>query len=101
MYIFDLLDDKIKESAIYREKYPESSLLELSNIMTLETGNKISKSCLNHRFRKIKEFADKMNTTQQRVSEWECNKVEPSLYNILRIIKVLNTSFEELTDGIE
>jgi DNA-binding protein WhiA len=58
--MFDLLDDKIKESAIYREKYPESSLLELSNIMTLETGNKISKSCLNHRFRKIKEFADKI-----------------------------------------
>jgi len=58
--MFDLLDDKIKESAIYREKYPESSLLELSNIMTLETGSKISKSCLNHRFRKIKEFADKI-----------------------------------------
>lgn len=47
------------------------------------------------------EFARKMNTTQQRVSEWECNKVEPSLYNIIKIIKVLNTSFEELTDGIE
>ncbi|MDE7439561.1 MAG: helix-turn-helix domain-containing protein, partial [Clostridia bacterium] len=28
-----------------------------------------------------KEFAIKMNTTQQRVSEWECDKVEPSLYN--------------------
>ena len=47
-----------------------------------------------------KEFALKMNTTQQRVSEWECDKVEPSLYNILKIIKVLNTSFEELTEGI-
>lgn len=48
-----------------------------------------------------KEFASKMNTTQQRVSEWECNKVEPSLYNILKIIKVLNTTFEELTEDIE
>ena len=48
-----------------------------------------------------KDFADKMETTQQRVSEWECDKVEPSLYNILKIIKVLNTSFEELTEGIE
>ncbi len=48
-----------------------------------------------------KEFAHKMNTTQQRVSEWECNKVEPSLYNILKIIKVLNTNFEDLVDGIE
>ena len=48
-----------------------------------------------------KEFADKMGTTQQRVSEWECNKVEPSLYNILKIISVLRTTFDELTDGIE
>ena len=48
-----------------------------------------------------KEFANKLGTTQQRVSEWECNKVEPSLYNLLRIIKVLNTTFEELTEGLE
>ncbi len=57
-------------------------------------------------FRKInkisqQEFAKKMNTTQQRVSEWECDKIEPSLYNILKMLKVLNTTFEELTDGIE
>ncbi len=55
--MFDLLDDKVKESAIYREKYPETSLLELSKIMSMETGNNITKSCLNHRFRKIKELA--------------------------------------------
>ncbi|MBO5925856.1 MAG: helix-turn-helix transcriptional regulator [Clostridia bacterium] len=47
------------------------------------------------------DFAKEMSTTQQRVSEWECNKVEPSLYNLMKIIKVLNTTFEELTDGIE
>ena len=47
-----------------------------------------------------KEFALKMNTTQQRVSEWECDKVEPSLFNIIKIIAVLETSFEELTDGV-
>ena len=57
-------------------------------------------------FRKInkisqKDFANRMQTTQQRVSEWECNKVEPSLYNILRILKVLEISFEELTEEIE
>ncbi len=46
------------------------------------------------------EFAKLMNTTQQRVSEWECNKVEPSLYNVMKMISVLNTSFEELTDGV-
>jgi len=58
--MYDLLDEKIRESAEYRIRYPETSLLELSKIMTLETGSNISKSCLNHRFRKIKEFADKI-----------------------------------------
>lgn len=57
-------------------------------------------------FRKInkisqKEFADKMQTTQQRVSEWECNRVEPSLYNLMRILKVFDITFEELTEGID
>lgn len=48
-----------------------------------------------------KEFARKMDTTQQRVSEWECNKIEPSLYNIIKILKLYNITFEELTDGIQ
>ena len=48
-----------------------------------------------------KEFAERLNTTQQRVSEWECNKVEPSLYNIIKILKVFEITFEELTEGIE
>ena len=61
------------------------------NLKTIRKINKISQQ----------EFAIKMDTTQQRVSEWECDKVEPSLYNLLKIIKILNTSFEELTDGIE
>lgn len=60
------------------------------NLKNLRKLNKISQ----------KVFASKMDTTQQRVSEWECNKVEPSLYNIIKMIKVLNTTFEELTDGI-
>jgi len=57
--MYDLLDEKIRESAEYRIRYPETSLLELSKIMTLETGSNISKSCLNHRFRKIKEIISK------------------------------------------
>ena len=61
------------------------------NLKALRELNKLSQ----------KEFANKLGTTQQRVSEWECNKVEPSLYNLLRIIKVLNTTFEELTEGLE
>ena len=56
----DLLDDKLKEACIYRLKYPETSLLELSNIISLETEKKITKSGLNHRFRKIKEMAKKL-----------------------------------------
>ena len=62
-----------------------------NNLRTIRKINKITQ----------KEFAIKMDTTQQRVSEWECDKVEPSLYNILKIIKIFNTTFEELTDGIE
>lgn len=60
------------------------------NLKSIRKLNKISQ----------KLFAIKMDTTQQRVSEWECDKVEPSLYNIIKMIKVLNTTFEELTDGI-
>lgn len=52
-----LLDDKLHTAATYRLKYPESTLTELSEIITLETSEKISKSGLNHRFRKIKEIA--------------------------------------------
>ncbi|MDE6293668.1 MAG: helix-turn-helix domain-containing protein [Clostridiales bacterium] len=48
-----------------------------------------------------KDFAERLQTTQQRVSEWECDKVEPSLFNIIRILKVLEISFDELTEGIE
>lgn len=58
--MFDLLDDKLKETAEFRLRYPESSLLELSKIISLETGTNISKSCLNHRLRKINEFADRI-----------------------------------------
>ena len=56
---FDLLDEKVKETATYRIKYPESSLIELSEIISVETGNKVTKSCVNHRLRKIKELADR------------------------------------------
>ncbi len=56
----ELLDDKTKEIIDYREKYPEASLLELSEIISYETGKPITKSGLNHRFRKIRELAEKM-----------------------------------------
>ncbi len=55
----DLLDDKTKEALYYRERYKEASLKELSEKIAIETGRFISKSGLNHRFRKIKELASK------------------------------------------
>ena len=57
---YDLLDEKLKVVAEYRQKYSESSLLELSEIISVETGKKITKSCLNHRLRKIKDLATKL-----------------------------------------
>lgn len=56
---FELLDEKIKEICIYKEKYPESSMTELAEIMSIETNKKITKSGINHRFRKIKEMVSK------------------------------------------
>ena len=55
---FDLLDEKIKDICIYKEKYPESSMNELATIISSETERPITKSCINHRFRKIKEIVD-------------------------------------------
>ena len=56
----DLLSEKERVVAVYRMKYKEASLQELSEIITIETGNKITKSGLNHRFRKIKEIANEL-----------------------------------------
>ena len=59
--MIDLLDEKLQELIEYRLKYPESSLQELSDIISLETGIKITKSGLNHRFRKIKEIVSNLD----------------------------------------
>lgn len=56
----NLLDDKIKEVIIYRKKYPEVSLTELAEIISLETGNSITKSGIYHRIKKITELAKKI-----------------------------------------
>ena len=57
--LIDLLDDRIKEVIEYRIKYPETSYQELADIVTMETNKKISKSGINHYFRKIKELVNK------------------------------------------
>ena len=62
----EFLDEKTKEVATYRMKYPESSLQELSEIMTIEVGKPITKSGLNHRFRKIREMAKKLKESEEK-----------------------------------
>lgn len=54
--LIDLLDDNIKETIKYRQAYPETSLQELANIITTETGRKIGKSGIHHYFIKIKQL---------------------------------------------
>lgn len=58
--IVDLLDEKLKQVIEYRMKYKESSLGELAQIISLETGVEISKSGLNHRFRKIRQILEQI-----------------------------------------
>ena len=58
--LMDLIDDKLKIVIEYREKYPEASLSELSSVMERD-GIKITKSGLNHRFRKIREMVENID----------------------------------------
>lgn len=63
-----LLDDRTKVALEYRKKYPEVSLKELAEIISFETGKTLTKSGLNHRMRKIKELAvrlEKKETTNE------------------------------------
>lgn len=60
-----LLDDKTKEALEYRKKYPEASLKELAEIISLETTKSITKSGLNHRMRKIKDLAQRLQKNCQ------------------------------------
>jgi len=57
--LIDLLDEKIQVAINYRLKYPETSLSELASIISLETNYQITKSGINHYFRKIKELVEK------------------------------------------
>jgi hypothetical protein len=61
-----LLDEKTQETLKYRKKYPEASLKELAEIISIETNKPITKSGLNHRLRKIKELAEKFQKMQEQ-----------------------------------
>ena len=53
-----LLDDKVKIVLEYRKKYPEVSLKELAEIISLETNKPITKSGLSHRLKKLTDLAN-------------------------------------------
>lgn len=57
--LLSLLDEKTILIMNYREKYPELSYQELSEVITLETGSKISKSGINHHFIKMRELIER------------------------------------------
>ena len=61
----DAVPEKIRDVVIYREKYPEASLLELSYIIGSETDKPITKSGLSHRFRKIHEIAERIRNEKK------------------------------------
>ena len=54
-----LLDDRSKEIIEYKRKYPDTSLGELADIITMETNKSITKSGINHHFRKINALVKK------------------------------------------
>ena len=54
-----LLDENVQEAVRYREAYPETSLQELADIISTETGRQIGKSGINHYFIKVKKLIEK------------------------------------------
>lgn len=57
--LIGLLDENVQEAIRYREAYPETSLQELADIISTETGRKIGKSGINHYFIKVKKLVEK------------------------------------------
>jgi len=57
---FSLLDEKTIQVAEYRLKYTEESFQTLADIISSETDKKVSKSYINHHFRKINEVYDRI-----------------------------------------
>ena len=64
--LLTLLDEKSNLIITYRIKYPETSMNELAEIISLETQTPITKSGLNHRFRKIKEIAERLRQKKEK-----------------------------------
>lgn len=65
----DKLDPKLNEIAQMRVEHPDASLIELCEIYNENNIDQISKSGMNHRFRKIKEIANKINVRGEEDGE--------------------------------
>lgn len=63
--LINLLDERTKEIIEYKKKYPETSLNELANIVSLETDKPITKSGINHHIRRINELVKKHQDSLQ------------------------------------
>ena len=57
--LLPLLDESVREAVRYREMYPETSLSELADIISQETGRTIGKSGVNHYFIKVKKLVER------------------------------------------
>lgn len=57
--LYSLLDESTKIVLEYRKRYPEVSLKELADIISLETDYKIGKSGVNHHFIKVRNLIKK------------------------------------------
>lgn len=47
-----------------------------------------------------KTLAEKIGVKQQQLSQWECGKVEPTLSNIVALLRVLQIPFEDLIEDL-
>lgn len=59
-----LLDEKTRQVAEYRLKYPEESFQDLAGIISSEIDKKVTKSYVNHHFRKILETYERIINSQ-------------------------------------
>lgn len=64
--LLGLLDENVREAIKYRESYPETSLQELADIISAETGRVIGKSGVNHYFIKVKKLVEKHRANNQK-----------------------------------
>ena len=47
-----------------------------------------------------RELAEAIGVKQQQLSQWECDKVEPTLSNIVALLRALDICFEDLVEDL-